>query len=80
MFLLFSDKYPEVKLLDHMGSSNFKFLRNFHDVTAPINNSTNEGFPFSTSLPALVCSLFDERISDRCEVIAHYGFDLPVPD
>ena len=69
-----------MKLLDHMASSNFKFLRNFRDVAAPINNYTNKGFLFSTSLPALVCSLFDERISDRCEVIARNGFDLPVPD
>ena len=39
------------------------------------------GSPFSTSSPTLViCVLFDESHSDRCEVIPNCGFDLHFPD
>ena len=35
------------------------------------------GFHFSTSLPVFViCGLFDDSHSDRCEVIFHCGFDF----
>ena len=36
-----------------------------------------EGSPFSTSLPtAVICVLFDDSHSGRCEVISHCDFDL----
>ena len=40
-----------------------------------------EGSLFSTLLPTSVVScVVDFSHSDRCEVIAHYGFDLHLPD
>ena len=40
-----------------------------------------EGSPFSTPFPAfVVCRLFDDGHSDRCEVISHFSFDLHFSD
>ena len=38
-------------------------------------NSARVGL-FSTPFPALVCRLFDDANSDRCEVISYCSFDL----
>ena len=40
-----------------------------------------QGFLFSTSSSTFViCSLFDNSHSDRCEMISHCGFDWHFPD
>ena len=36
-------------------------------------------FVFTTSATFAICCLFD-CLSDRCEVIPHYGFDLHFPE
>ena len=41
----------------------------------------HKGSLFFTSLPTLViCCLFDNSHSDRCEAISHCGFNLHFPD
>ena len=69
--------------MDHMVVLVFFFFAGnsilFFIVAALIYISTNRvgGFPFSTSLPIFViCRLYDDRHSDWCELIPHYGFDL----
>ena len=58
------------------------FLRNLYTVfhSGCINlHSTNSArvFPFLHTSPAfIVCRLFDDGHSDRCEVISHCSFDL----
>ena len=50
-----------------------------HQFTSP--PTVYEGSLFSTSSPAFViCVLFDDSHSDRCEVISHCGFDFYFPD
>ena len=45
-----------------------------HFIFLPL---VHEGFLFSTSLSsAVICWLFDNNNSGRCEVISHCGFDL----
>ena len=69
MFSFSLDKYPEVELLGHMVVL-FTFSRTLHKTSI-----------FSTSLSTLlISSLFDNRHSDRCEVISHCDFDLHFPD
>ena len=51
----------------------------FSTVATPVYVPTKvyEGSFFSTSLPTFViCGLFDDSHSDRCEVISHCGFNL----
>ena len=38
------------------------------------------GAPFLHILPTTTSVLFDDRPSDRCEVISQCGFDLHFPD
>ena len=52
-------------------------------MAAPIYIFTNGvlGFPFlNTRLPFVICGLFSDGHSDRCEVISHCGFDLHFSD
>ena len=39
-----------------------------------------KGVPFLHILPTSTSILFDDRPSDRCEVLSHCGFDLHFPD
>ena len=46
-------------------------------IVAIICTNSVWGFHFLTSLPTFViCDLFDDNHSDRCQVISHYDFDL----
>ena len=46
-------------------------------VSVCIPTNSVQGFPFSSPSPAfIVCRLFDDGHSDRCEMIPHCGFDL----
>ena len=78
-------EHPEVELLDHM-VDHFLIFREapilFSLVAMPIHISISStlGFPFSTSSPALLFSLFDNRHPSRCVVISHCVFDLHFPD
>ena len=47
-------------------------------VSIYIPTNSERAFPFlHTPSPAfIVCRLFDDDHSDRCEVISHWGFDL----
>ena len=57
----------------------------FSIVATPIYNTfpptVYEGSLFSISSPTFViCVLFHDSHSDRCEEISHCGFDLNFPD
>ena len=66
------------------GSSIFSFLRNLHfqclhQFTFP--QTVYKSSLFSTSSPTFViCGLFDDSHSGRCEVLPHCGFDLHFSD
>ena len=50
-------------------------------VAAPFSQPVHEVSLFSTLLPMLViCGLFDDSHSDRCQVILHCGFNLSCSD
>ena len=69
-------------LLDQIGSSTFNlyeeppysFPQQLHWCTFPPTG--HKGFLFSRSSSTFVICLFDSSPADRCEVIAHCGFDL----
>ena len=88
MFSLSLDVYPGMGLLGHMvltvlflvfwGTSIL-----FYTVTTLIYISTNDVqvFPFLYILSTfIICGLFDDKHSDRCEMISHSGFDFHVSD
>ena len=50
-------------------------------VLVCIPTNSVRGFPFlNTCLPFVICGLFSDGHSDRCEVISHCGFDLHFSD
>ena len=77
-----SDVYGKVELLGHMVLLLLVFQGNFimfPTSAAPIYNSTNsvQMIPFLPIQTAfLICGLFDDSHSDKCEVIYYCGFDL----
>ena len=80
------DEYPKVELLDHMLVL-FLIFRGtsilFSVVAAPFTfpPTVHKGSFFSISSPTFVIpSLFDNRYSNRCEVISHCVFYLYFPD
>ena len=78
--ILFSlEKYPEMELLNLRVSSILFFLRNLMLFSIPINST--QGFSFLYILIVLViCFIFDDSHSDKCEVISNQDFDRHFPD
>ena len=76
------DICPGVGLLDHMVILFLAYWGTsilFSIVAAPTYIPTNSGggFLFSThSLEFVICRLFNDGHSDRCEVVPYYSFDL----
>ena len=67
------------------GSATFSFLRSVHTAlhrgwTGLHPASGARGSLFTSSPALVVCGLFDDGHSDRCEVISHCGFDLHFSD
>ena len=71
VFLFFSDIYPGVELIDHMV---VLFLEEWlHQFTFPL--TVYEGSFFSTSsTTSVICVLFDDSHSERCEVVSYRDF------
>ena len=66
------------------GISDFSFLRNFHASfhsgrTNIHSDQHVQGFPFLHILANIYCGLFDDRHSDRNDVISYCAFDLRFP-
>ena len=85
MFLFSSDKYPEVKFLDHLEVLFLLFwgtsiLFSICQYTVPPPTITaktvHEASLFSTSSSPLNCCLFSNSHSDKWKVKSHCGFDL----
>ena len=83
VFSSFPDTYPGVELLDHLIVPVLVFWEpsmRFCTVTAPIYipHQQRTGVPFSpTSFPTFViCKLFNDSHSYRCDTTAHCWFDL----
>ena len=85
VLLFFSNMHPEAELLGHMVFL-FCFLKVstlFSTVSALIciPTKSEQGFTFLHIPPTFViCVLFDDSHSDRCEVTSPCGFDLHFPD
>ena len=82
VFSFYSERYPEVLLLDHMvvfWGSSIVFPIVVGQIYIP-TNSTGK-FPFLHIVTKLVIfCLFENGHSDGCEVIYHCGFGLHFPD
>ena len=82
----FSNTYPEMKLLGHIVALFLVFLEPpilFSIVVAAVYIPTNSigGFPLLHILTNItICIHFEDRHSDRGEVISHNGLDLHFPD
>ena len=75
------DKYTRVEFLCHMAVLFLDTL--FSLVAAPVYILKKSMWVslFSTSLPIFViCVLFDDSHSDKCEVVSHCDFNLHFPD
>ena len=84
--LFFSEYIPRSGTAESYDSSIFRFLRNFHIgywysiVAIPIYTPSKsmQGFPFFYTFPIfIICGLFDDSHSDRCEVVS-CCFDLQI--
>ena len=81
-FLFSLGKYPEMKLLGHMATLFLIFIL-FSIMAVPTYIPTNngQGFCLLHILTSICCfSFFDDRHSDKCEVISYCGLDLHFPD
>ena len=84
--MVFSRYMPKSGIARSYGSCIFSFLRKsilFFIVVIPnyIPTKSVEGFPFlHTIYRFIVCRLFDNGHSDRCEVTPHCSFDLHFSD
>ena len=80
MFSFSSDKYQEVTFLDHKAVL-FLIFRGTPIVPSPIYIPTYRVQVF-LFLPILtnIFFFFDNKYSEKCEVILHYGFYLYLPN
>ena len=86
VFLFSSGKYPKVKVICCMAvlflifsGTVFQFTNWLHKFTIPPTVHKDSIFSTSSTI-FVICVLFDDSHSDRCEVVSHCGFDLHFPN
>ena len=85
--LVSSGYMPSSGIAGSYGGFILSFLRNIHTIfhSGCINyipyRQCREGSLFSTPSPAfIICRLFDDHLSNWCEVVSHGSFDLNFSD
>ena len=74
------DTYPGMELLGHRAVLFFSFCFPHSGYTNVHALQQGTRVPFAAQPRLVICVLFDDGHSDRCEVITHHGFDLRFPD
>ena len=82
-FVVVVNRYLVVKLLCHMVVLSLVFWEIsilFSTMAHQFAFPTTTSFSSTCSLTFVICTLFDDRYSNRCEVMSYCGFDFHLSD